>query len=90
MRNSELHSWKFNLAKSVPSYVPSKMLVAEDNGLVADRWEVVWYWLYFEIVEMRCAKEIEYAMWKQAEFVMSPRFCPGWLEEYSCWDGEYS
>lgn len=62
MCNPELHSRKFNLANSLPSYVPSKMLVAGDRWLVADRREVVWYWVYFEIVETSCAKEIEYAM----------------------------
>ena len=56
MYNPELHSRKFNLAKSMPSYLPSKMLVAGDRGLVTDRRGVAWYWVYFEIVETNCQR----------------------------------
>lgn len=64
------------------------MMVPEDKGLVVDMWEVVRYQVYFEIVGTGIAREIDYAMWKQEEASVIPRFWSEQLEEYSCCYGE--
>lgn len=57
MCNAELHSWKFNLAKSVLSYAPSRMMVPRGRGFMPDMWEVVGDGLYIEIAGIGFAGE---------------------------------